>query len=180
MADIYFISDTHFHHANTFLKFKQPDGSPMRPFTSVEEMNECMVERWNEVVRPQDKIYHLGDVVMGHQQQSGEGLLRILGRLNGHKRLILGNHDQLRTQDYLAYFDALYSSRRLEHILFTHIPVHPDSIGGKLLGNVHGHIHNNTHRTPRALPCPPYLNICVELTDYRPLSLGEIKERLRP
>lgn len=175
MADIFFVSDTHFGHANTFLKFKNPDGSPMRPFTSVEEMDETMIARWNETVKPADKIYHLGDVAFGHDKH----MATVMRRLNGHKRLVLGNHDRHPALDYLEFFDDLYSSRLLDHILFTHIPVHPDSISGKTIGNVHGHLHTNSHRTSRGLPNPPFLNICVELTEYRPLSLDDIKARLK-
>lgn len=173
MANIWFISDTHFGHANTFLKFKGPDGKPMRPFSSVEEMDEIMVQRWNEVVRPQDKVYHLGDVIVRNSNQ------QILGRLMGHKRLILGNHDNLDIEVYAKYFEKIFSSRRMDSIMFTHIPIHPQGIiPPKLIANVHGHLHNNQHRTLHELPCPPYLNISVELTDYRPIDLCEVKHRL--
>jgi calcineurin-like phosphoesterase family protein len=175
MSDIYFVSDTHFGHANTFLKFKNPDGTPMRPFTSVEEMDEVMIARWNSTVKPGDKVYHLGDVAFGPKGH----MVKIMKRLAGHKRLVLGNHDRDAAKDYLEVFDDLYSSRLLDHILFTHIPVHPDSISGKTMANVHGHLHSNSHRMPNELPCPPYLNICVELTDYRPLSFDEVKAKLK-
>lgn len=176
MADIFFVSDTHFSHSNTFVKFKGPDGQPMRPFTSVEEMDETMIRRWNETVPPSAKVYHLGDVIV---RWKDDGVIKILERLNGHKRLVLGNHDNLPIGVYAKYFDAIYSSRLLDHIIFTHIPVHPDTIfPPKVVANVHGHLHNNAHRTPKELPCPPYLNISVELTDYRPLSFDEVRQRL--
>jgi calcineurin-like phosphoesterase family protein len=54
-------ADSHFGHAKS-LSFIQPDGSPLRPFDSVEEMDETMVERWNATVGKKDTIYHLGDV----------------------------------------------------------------------------------------------------------------------
>lgn len=60
----------------------------MRPFTSTEEMDETMVDNWNRVVRPQDKVYHLGDIAM-----SKRPLHAIMPRLNGEKVLIKGNHD---------------------------------------------------------------------------------------
>ena len=62
--NIWVISDTHFQH-NNILNFKGNDGLPFRMFNDVQEMNEIMIQRQNEVVRPGDKIYHLGDVVMG-------------------------------------------------------------------------------------------------------------------
>ena len=56
------ISDTHFGHTNSWEKFKLSDGSPLRPFSSTEEMDETMIERWNAKVKQQDTVYHLGDV----------------------------------------------------------------------------------------------------------------------
>ncbi len=58
------------------------EGKRLREFDTVEEMDELMVERWNSVVHPQDKVYHLGDVVM-HKRA-----LPILARLNGEKFLL--------------------------------------------------------------------------------------------
>lgn len=146
----------------------------MRPFTSVEEMDETMIQRWNELVKPHDKIYHLGDVIV-----RGGNADKILSRLQGHKRMIGGNHDSLDAKVYAKYFEKFYGARQLEHIWFTHMPVHPDSIHGKIRGNVHGHLHNNSHRQANELPCPPYLNICVELTDYRPVSFDWIVQQLK-
>lgn len=175
MANIWLVSDSHFGHANTFLKFTLADGSPMRPFHSVEEMDETMIHRWNDVVRPQDKVYHLGDVAMGKDPAH---LHRIMTRLLGHKRLILGNHDTMNTQVYLKYFEKVMSSRMLDRMLLTHIPVHPTSISGKCIGNVHGHVHNNQHRTATQLPQPPYLNVSVEVIDYTPVSLDWCRRQL--
>lgn len=164
--ELWFTSDTHFGHRN-ILKFLRPDGvTPMRGFVSVEEMDETLVQRWNEVVRPADHIYHLGDVAMKRPN------LKIVERLKGHKRLIFGNHD---IYDYTAYtevgFKKLMSYRVLDEMIFSHIPLHPAS-RGRFRGNVHGHIHTNGDMGPG------YLNICVEVTNYRPLALSEIRERL--
>lgn len=64
MAERFFISDTHFSHAR-ILEFESDDGRPVRSgFSSVEEMDEAMIERWNSVVGPKDKVYHLGDVAI--------------------------------------------------------------------------------------------------------------------
>ena len=166
MANIFFISDTHFGHAG-ILSFKREDGSPLRDFLSVEEMDEHMVERWNSVVRPQDHIYNLGDVVMRKQN------LSILSRCNGHKRLVRGNHDIFPTKEYLKFFDEIYGVRVLDGMIFTHIPIHPESLG-RFKANVHGHIHGS-------LPGkfgPKYINVSVEAVDYTPVSLEDLKLRL--
>ena len=63
MANIFIISDTHFGHLG-MCKFLRKDGSKVRPFDDINVMDECMVENWNKTVKPKDKIYHLGDVVI--------------------------------------------------------------------------------------------------------------------
>ena len=79
--NVYFTSDTHFGHSN-IMRFCQ------RPFSDVTDMNNCLIENWNNKVGKDDIIFHLGDFAMG-----GSNLWNgILERLNGHKILILGNH----------------------------------------------------------------------------------------
>lgn len=169
MANIWFWSDPHFGHAN-ILDFTLDDGSKMRPFTSVEEMDEHMVQEFNKLVKPSDKAYCLGDVAM-HKRH-----LPTMGRLNGHHRLVRGNHDVEKTKEYLKYFEEIYATRLLDRsLLLSHIPIHPDSLRYDWV-NVHGHVHNNIgplHWGPR------YLNVCVEVTDYRPLAMEEVKQRIQ-
>lgn len=181
---LWFTSDTHFDHANMIHTFKLPDGNPARPFTDVKEMNECMVERWNEVVKPSDHIYHLGDLTMHRKIETIQH--RILNRLNGHKRLLLGNHDGDKVKNYLRWFEKIFASRVIDNLLFTHIPVHPVSLG-RFKANVHGHTHHTIY-PPVRVPTykgygvvdreVPYINVCVEQTNYRPISLEEIKRQI--
>jgi len=127
-------------------------------------MDEHMIEMWNKTVSPQDKVYHLGDVTMLKD-------LSILKRLNGHKRLVRGNHDVASVREYLQYFEEIYGSRVLDHMILTHIPIHVDSLG-RFKGNIHGHIHQ------RKLSDPRYYNVSVERVDYTPISLEEVSLRL--
>lgn len=103
MPSVWLVSDTHFGHEKTCTVFKRADGSPLRPFASAQEMDEIMVQRWNDRVRPQDKVYHLGDVVINRKS------LKILDRLHGHKVLIKGNHDIFKLEDYTKYFYEIHS-----------------------------------------------------------------------
>lgn len=168
MSNIYVISDSHFGHAN-ILNFKDLDGDPLRVFDDVNHMNEHMIERWNSVVCVQDKVYHLGDVVT----KCGEPE-RILSRLQGHKRLVLGNHDQSKMKFYAPFFEEIYSTRLLDKMLLSHIPVHPYSFG-KALVNVHGHVHANVSDDHFG---KAYYNVSVEvLDDYTPISFEELKKR---
>ena len=155
--NIFVTSDTHFGHANIIEYCR-------RPFASSQEMDEAMVERWNAVVTPQDHIYHLGDVAMRKAD------LAIVKRLNGHKRLVFGNHDIFDYKDYVAAgFQKLMGMRVLANLLLTHVPVHSDSVG-RFAANVHGHIHERNYPTP-------YINVSVEVTNYAPVALDDIIAR---
>jgi calcineurin-like phosphoesterase family protein len=172
MVDTWVISDTHFNHKN-ILNFTDENGNPVRSFSSVEEMNETMIERWNECVKPGDKIYHLGDVFFGHI----DWIVNNWHRLNGKKRLIVGNHDDIPNIVKRGMFEKVDMWKVFgEHnLLFTHVPVSHQTIfhervknGKKPLMNVHGHIHNN------ASPAGRYVNVSVEATDYRPIHIDEL------
>ena len=166
MANIWVSSDPHFGHANC-LQFVTPDGTRMRPFSSVEEMDEFIIGRHNSVVRPQDHYYCLGDVAM-HRH-----CVAIAKRLNGHKRLVLGNHDTHPIRFYLeAGFEKVYGSRLLDNMIFSHIPLHPESVKKRWLANIHGHVHNNVgplHFGPR------YFNVSLEVINYTPVALEDLK-----
>lgn len=167
------ISDTHFGHTNAWAKFKLEDGvTPLRPFTSTEEMDEHMVKMWNSVVQPNDYVYHLGDVVINKKS------LHIVRRLNGHKRLILGNHDIFDNQDYYdAGFEKLAGVRVFpDKFVLSHIPLHPESVGPRFKMNVHGHLHGNIVRDKFGKPDPLYRCVSVEQINYTPLSFDEIKQ----
>ena len=164
MANIFVISDWHLGHAG-ILTFKNEDGSPVRSFDSVQEMDEFMIEKWNSVVKPSDHVYHLGDVAMKRVH------LPTVGRCNGHKRLVRGNHDIFRTKDYLQYFDEIYATRVLDGMIFTHIPIHPESMG-RFGVNVHGHVHGQ----PQGQYGPKYYNVSVEVMGYEPVSLEDLKK----
>jgi calcineurin-like phosphoesterase family protein len=165
MANIWVLSDTHFGHDN-ILKFLKADGTPLRCFDSAAQMDEYMIDQWNSVVRPQDHVYHLGDVAIRREHIS------LVSRCNGHKRLVRGNHDVYRTKDYLLHFDEIYGVRVLDNMIFSHIPLHPESLG-RFKANVHGHIHAN------ASPAGAYINVSVEaLTNYLPVSLEDLKKKV--
>lgn len=166
MSEIYVISDTHFGHAN-ILTFTDERGKIFRDFHHVEEMNEKMVENWNRVVTPQDIIYHLGDVYFrdGH---------KVLPRLNGKKRLILGNHDDGKDPILHQYFQKIMVWRMFpEHnVVMTHIPIYMDgdehsAVREKVKYNLHGHIHQNRS------PTKNHINACVEWNNYTPKRIQD-------
>lgn len=168
MSNIFFVSDTHFDHEN-FLKFTDDAGNKIRPFSSVEEMNEFMIERWNSVVRDEDKIYHLGDVTM-----RAKDFARIASRLKGHKRLLLGNHDDGKDVNLTRWFQKVQLWRLFkdQNFVCTHIPIRSEQFR-KVQYNVHGHIHQNV------IDDPQYVNVCVEQTNYTPLSMEELVAKFK-
>ena len=191
MGNRFFISDTHFGHENTCTKFKREDGSPLRPFANAQEMDEEMVKRWNAVVGVNDTVYHLGDVVINKK------FLPILDRLNGKKKLIMGNHDIFGDDEYRKYFYEVVAYRVfVDNFVCSHVPMHPDSVTDRFKVNVHGHLHANrvmtTVKNPdydpeesiwfgpyMTVPDPRYLCVCVEHTDYAPISFDEVKQRIK-
>ncbi len=166
MANIWIISDTHLNHEN-MLKFKRDDGTLVRDFHDVHHMNEIIIQNWNKLVKPQDKIYHLGDVYMGSQQDAD----RLLSRLNGKKRLIVGNHDCIYGKGNILqkYFQKIYMWRvfREFNMTLTHVPIHESSFRGGDY-NVHGHIHYKDS------PSDKHINVCVEKTDYMPVNIEDV------
>ena len=184
MSTTFLVSDTHFGHEKTCTAFKRADGSPLRPFANAEEMDEAMISRWNSRVRPNDKVYHLGDVVINRK------FLHVLSRLNGDKVLIRGNHDIFKLEDYTPYFRDVRGYDVKNGMILSHIPVHVESLG-RFGVNIHGHLHANRVMKMRGVDAktgevlygteidPRYHCVCVEHTDYAPISLEEVYERIR-
>lgn len=170
MSNIFLCSDHHFGHAN-ILTFTDADGKRVRNFDSVEEMDERMVENHNLVVSNKDKVYFLGDVAFTKAN------LAVVGRLNGEKVLIKGNHDQEKLTEYQKYFKDVRGSHQFSGLLFTHIPVHVDSLG-RWIANVHGHLHTNQVML-NGSPDPRYLSVCMERIAYIPISLEEAKKKIK-
>lgn len=170
MTKTWLVSDTHFGHEKTCTVFKRPDGSPLRPFKDAEEMDRVMIERWNAVVKDEDRVYHLGDVAIGRKH------LWKCQALKGRKALVRGNHDIFKTQDFInAGFEEIHGVRVLNtnedtRVILSHIPLHPESV--KRFGcNIHGHMHG------LQLDDPMYYCITVENTDFAPITLEEALKR---
>ena len=183
MPAVFLVSDTHFGHAGV-CRFMRNDGvTKLRPWESPEEMDEFMVAAWNERVRPNDKVYHLGDVVINRRS------LATLARLNGDKVLIRGNHDIFRDDEYRQYFRELRAYHVMNGMILSHIPVNADSLG-RFGVNIHGHLHANRVRKPRGVdartgeilysdePDVRYHCVCVEQTDFAPILFEDVIKRI--
>ena len=183
MPAVFLVSDTHFGHMGV-CKFTRSDGvTKLRPYTTPEEMDEDMVAKWNDRVRPTDKVYHLGDVVINRRA------LKTLARLNGDKVLIRGNHDIFRDDECREYFRELRAYHVMNGMILSHIPVHSDSLG-RFGVNIHGHTHANRVRKARGVDVktgevlysneidPRYHCVCVEATDFAPILFEDVIKRI--
>lgn len=184
MPSVFLVSDTHFGHAGV-CRFLREDGTKLRPWDNPEDMDEFMVEAWNQRVRPNDKVYHLGDVVINRRA------LKTLGRLNGDKVLIRGNHDIFRDTDYREYFRELRAYHVMNGCILSHVPVHEASLG-RFGVNIHGHLHAG--RVKRVIgidtlgtvpelvygtePDVRYHCVCVEQTGFAPILLEDVFKRI--
>jgi calcineurin-like phosphoesterase family protein len=178
MPSVFLVSDTHFGHEGV-CRFMQSDGvTKLRPWDNAEDMDEAMIQLWNDKVKPTDKVYHLGDVVINRKA------LRTLARLNGEKVLIKGNHDIFRLHEYTEYFKDVRGYHVMNGMILSHIPIHPSGLY-RFGTNIHGHLHSN-----RVMMDDPfgqrepmidvrYHCVCVEQTDFAPILFEEVIERIR-
>ncbi len=175
--NIWFTSDLHFGHKN-ILQFEKEH----RPFSTLEEMHEVLIQNWNSVVKPKDKIYVLGDFAFGKHN------IPIARRLNGHKRLILGNHDSYPVEKYLPFFEKIYGLKYWEHCILSHAPLHPHCLSGhhESYGiespnflNAHGHLHSRKVmvKTYKDVEDTRYFNVSVEQNNLTPIHADVIRQR---
>ena len=164
---VFFTADTHFYHKNAIKLMS-------RPFKDVEEMNNKLIENWNNKVGEDDSIYILGDFSFGNEQQTVD----ILKQLNGNKYLILGNHDNLQRKPevfwkfvWVEYYHKLIINK--QKIILFHYPI--QEFDCKQHGAIHlyGHIHKNQINHIKNT-----YNVGVDVNNYEPISLNEILERI--
>ena len=183
MPSVFLYSDPHFGHQGV-CKFMRNDGvTKLRPWDNAEEMDEHLVKVYNERVKPNDKIYFLGDVVINRKA------LKIMHRLNGDKVLIRGNHDIFRDDEYREYFRELRAYHVMNGMILSHIPVHEASIS-RFGCNIHGHLHANRVMKARGVDTrtgeilysdeidPRYYNVSVEQTDFAPILFEDVLKRI--
>jgi calcineurin-like phosphoesterase family protein len=160
MAD-YIISDLHLGHEN-IIKYCD------RPFKSVDEMNNYIINQWNSVVSDEDTVYFLGDLSL---REYSKWLLLLKGNII----FIQGNHDKPFFDKYLKSgwksdrVTLVPTSLKIDDVLFIHNPDHIKRAGWV----VHGHVHN---KAPFISYQKKRINVSAEALDYTPVSLDEIFE----
>lgn len=157
----WFTSDNHWNHTNILNYCK-------RPFSSMEEMNVAMIERWNERISDSDTVYHIGDVFLGKPEDA----IEIIKQLKGRKILISGNHDRSNRTMIECGFDEVCNRKdfKLKNgklALLRHKPL-PESLIKSYDLQIHGHSHEG------AIVKGKRLNVCVDLWNFYPISEDEI------
>lgn len=172
---IYYIGDMHLGHKNVI---KYDD----RPFDSIEEMDETLIEKWNSVVSEEDDVYIVGDFIY----RSSHVATYYLKRLKGHKHLIIGNHDLKTLEDEKAceYFDSIerlgYVKDGDVDVVMCHYPI-AEWNGKRRKKNKSYHVYSHIHN--RKNPTYDYmkkqagaLNAGCMINDYIPVTLEQLKE----
>ena len=189
MNDIWLISDTHFNFPE-MLGFTDWEGEMTRPgFDNVQQIDEFMIDNWNSVVKPNDHVMHLGDIV---QQDRQNWMDNNFYKLNGTCELIVGNHDVIPMMAKGNWFTDISMWRQLqtEELLLSHVPLDADALirpryanGDRAVSkydqtqwmtvtNVHGHLHTNPS------PKGPYKCVCVEQINYTPINIEVVTQQI--
>ena len=181
-SEVFFTSDTHFGHEKIISLCN-------RPFFSVEEMDNTLIENWNSVIGPNDYVFHLGDFCFKGNQYWG----KILDQLNGHKFLILGNHDS-RALDFasMTKFDWVGNQVQImvgdRSVYLNHYPFL--CYGGvyrspeNAVWQLYGHVHSGSKSLGRDM-CrlkyvfPTQYDVGVDNNNYTPISFREISTKIK-
>jgi calcineurin-like phosphoesterase family protein len=164
MSTVRFIADLHLSHANMATR---------RGFSTVEQHDEHIIEKWNSVVHKRDVTYILGDITM---EKSAP--YHLLDRLNGLKHVVMGNHD--RRQDVrklLEHVESVAGMIQYKGIFLTHCPIHSDELNYGITKNIHGHIHDKVVMKMLdgwEIPDERYFCVSCEQVDYLPKTLEEL------
>ena len=171
---IYLTSDLHFNHMN-ILKY-EPES---RPFSSIEEMNETIIQNWNEVVTANDTVYVLGDMAMGMIEDA----IPLIKRLNGKIILIRGNHDTKKRLEAfkeigIEVYDIFYLPYKGNYFIMCHFPIASREFidmvryDNSEVVNLYGHLH---HNAPKGYVDGTY-HVGLDTNNLKPISIDKIWE----
>lgn len=156
----FFIGCTHFGH-DDIIKYEN------RPFKSVEEMDNTMIENWNKTVRINDVIIVAGDFCFCDKKRATE----ILSQLNGYKILVMGNHDREKNNEWfleVGFNEVINYPICVDGFFWvSHEPMYLNN--NMPYVNIHAHIHSKKYDNKH------YINVCVECINYTPIEFHAIK-----
>lgn len=143
-------------------------------------MNETIIERWNNIVREDDIVYHLGDVFMGADK---ENALKMVSRLKGKIYLAYGNHDtdaRLKAMKELPNIVDIQMGYRIKagkkEIILTHYPTLTANVPPERVWSFHGHTHQQTSFVDNLPLC---YHIGVDSHNCTPVALEDAVKEMR-
>jgi len=145
---------------------------------SVDKMNKGLISRWNERVKPEDTIFHIGDFCFKNSQNRGEGInvkaSSWKDRLNGNIIFIKGNHD--RNNTVKTRIHSLVLNLDNHYVNLVHDPLRADV---NFETNITGHVHNawEIKRIRRGNSFTDCINVGVDVWNYYPVTFDQIKAR---
>lgn len=169
---IYFTSDLHFDHARAIQLC-------LRPFTTVEQMNQAIIDNWNKTVTSKDEVYILGDITLSHNAEKAQNYLL---QLNGIKHLVKGNHDQFVNSIHFKpnIFASVQDYKEFKYqgwnFALMHYPILDwnHMYGGKGF-MLHGHSHNKPEYNEKNIhEGLKRFDVGVDANNFTPISIEEI------
>lgn len=172
---VFFTSDLHFGHKN-IIAYDE------RPFKNVEEMDKTIIENWNRKVKPEDTVYILGDISWYNDTKT----IDIYFNLNGHKRLIKGNHDRVHGKvkncfESIKDYDEIQVDDKT--CILSHYPIHFYNHHYRGAIMLYGHVHNSHEEVyvqqikndmlRNNIPIKIF-NVGTMMWNYEPVTLNEI------
>lgn len=164
----YLISDLHLGHREIIDVYD-------RPFESVKDMNQTLIDNWNRAVGENDKVLFLGD--LGGPGAGTNDIWRWWGQLNSFKQIIRGNHEPFPHPDIANTQLPLVERAEFEYRGLKFECTHkPSALTTNYDGwGVYGHVHNNKLDThPFIDPDSRRINVSAELLHYYPIPMDEL------
>ena len=175
---IYLTSDWHFGHDREFIW-------KARGYSSVEEMNEIQIEKFNSLVQPDDTVYILGDLMLGNNDEG----IKCLKQLNGNKYFVRGNHDtDVRVNLYMDeqnanigfLGDATTLKYKKYHFYMSHFPTLTDNLEKESFHQMTLNLYGHTHQTTNFYEDRPYMyHVGVDSHNGYPVLLDDIIEQMK-
>jgi calcineurin-like phosphoesterase family protein len=172
---IFLISDSHFGHNREFI-YKD------RGFTSIEEHDNAIIQRWNLTVKSDDTVYHLGDVMLGDNEYG----LNCLSQLKGKIHIIRGNHDTntrielyRKMSNVVEVTNATYLHYKKYYFYLTHYPCITGCLTGDSLKKMTCNLYGHTHQKDRFYKDMPFMyNVGVDSHYCFPVEIDEVIEEM--
>lgn len=168
--DIFFTSDQHFGHENIITYCN-------RNFNNADEMDEYLIEEWNNTVGKGDLVYHLGDfAITGYSKSHAPKVEKLLSKLNGQKILITGNHDSPAVTTAEGWAKVYHGIKHVkvdnQHIILCHYGMRTWQFKSKGAYMLYGHSHGNLPPEPGDLS----MDVGVDSMGYKPVKFERIQE----